>query len=372
MVGIRFSEHPTKYKHQYRIGDDDDRIMLVHQSKSHAYLIPQKKLDFTGIIQGSENHFYTRQKLQSLFSLHKLMKIDLSQEIPVVKEFLKEKNPGSYYATSSDEVVFYDYNHSTWKQTLYIYIQKQLKIASSSSIPFFSNEQMPDNTGCSSNATISFDRKNLLCYTSKIDYIFGNYAVTTTVISLALDASATNGIASTSVVTEFFTPEGDGDFNGLNGYHSNTFIRSDKYLLLAQGDKSLFLPKIYPRGETKSYNYPEIADPADLPQAGGAANSVDDSAYRIYGDTLYLFHAQANGGRYELWKIDLTNMEAGATKINTDGASYSPKTAWFTDDKKVLWKGGSIFYRIDLTKTLPKIETISEFKNEVIRLIKLK
>ncbi len=359
-VAIRFTERPASYNHQYHIGSDDDRLVFVHQSKGDVYLLPEKNLNWQSITQGSENHFYTTQDTtKGAFIFRKLLQIDLSQNKVSLKE-LTPKGVGAWYVTKNDELFYYHRR----KDSFFTYNLHAKFLKENINQVVYDDGTSESNfeklVSCDGVWTTSFNRENLLCYKSKRHGL----ATTTTIIQFNLDATASNAIASTTAVTNFFTPRQDDGFY-FNNY--TRFVRSEKYLLLAQGADELFLSKVYPKGDTQAHHYPEINGTWSR-----TMNQFDGGAYRIYGDELYLITEKADKFfEYGLWKIDLTNMAAGATEIPTDFATYIKNTVWFTDDKKVLWKGDDV-YRVDLNEASPTVKTISKFENEIVRLISLK
>ncbi len=370
----------------YVQGLQGSKTTFVNKATGSVYLLPTKSyFHLEKSKQGSEASFYDGR-----------YRLDLAPERPTISDYLPQSHRLPDYAqthyTKNDAVVY----HNSNDREPYIKFVKEKKlrkiISDSSSIS--------SKYGCSdrlSSRNLTFTNSigiapdgNLLCsrfHYTRLDYwdSDGNYkpkyAHTLSVVKLTLNATASDGIASTSTVIDLnftqFKPNGYLYFYA----EENRFVQLNDmlfYTAYADSNKHLTLLKVYPKGDTTVYEFKDIL--GDWTKMDPKRWQKDGGSYRLFDDELYLFTKKADNSGYGMWKIDLTNLSAGETEIvvNPKFKTFTSfEKTWFTDDKKFLVEGvddsGTGFTgRIDLTQTPPTMQKISEFKNEVIRLIKLK
>ena len=380
-IAIRFK--PTQFSNEQDQEDYEryefqkrmlDEVIFVNQTNGSVYLLEKRGKREGEIIwdfqQGAETSFYAVNH-----SLGQVFQIDFDHEPPTLSNPLPNSHQvyGKILYTKNDAIIY----ENSKDHKFYIKFVKEKKFKKMA----MDGSNLDSKYGCGQiddlkEFAISPDG-NLLCKNIKSKLTGSGFADTLSVIKLNLNANALDGIASTKTVVDFDVTQ----FKPRGNYDDSRFIQlKDSLFQIVYFTNSphLTIFQIYPTQEIYEFkeiwgNWRQVIDPNSWQK--------DGISYRQFEDELYLFTKKAYSPKvYGMWKIDLTNPSAGATKITVKSALKtltSFEKTWFTDDKKFLVKGvdnsGTSFIgRIDLTKSPLTLERISEFKNEVIRLIQIR
>ncbi len=407
----------SDYREWDYIRREKDEVVFVNKTDGSVYLLEKVTEDVPQLLsnlekatqrvsqilwnfkQGAEHSFYA---VNDLMPKRSMFRLDFSKETPTLENILPKSHKVFSYGkhfytiyTKNDAVIY----PNTSDGKLYIKFVKEnalRSISSKASAADSGRFNTDPKYGCGlvdllrlAEFTATSPDGHLLCarvHSANLSYRDSEgrklkFAHTLSVVKLTLDASARDGIASTETVVDFnlnqLNPD---DYLGVLDEH-NRFIQLERMLFRtvynATRSKHLTLLKVYPKGDTNVYEFKDIS--GDWTKMDPRSWQKDGGSYRQFDNELYIFTKRADGSGYGMWKLDLNDLSAGAEEIfgNPKFETFTSfKRTWFTDDKKFLVEGvdsngRSFTGRIDLKPIKPAMQHISEFQNEVIRLIKL-